>query len=60
MAEPTWTGFAFQGSAICMAVYNTDGDVLGITCKVGDLPMMMIPLVPIPDDAIRFDPERPG
>lgn len=57
-AYPNMTAFHFQAAAQPMAVYDEDGTPIGLTVKLGDYPMMMLPLVPIPDTAVRFDPER--
>ncbi len=57
--EVNWTGFSFGTDAQCMAVFDKAGNPIGITVKVGDYPLMMFPLVAIPDESVRFDAERP-
>jgi hypothetical protein len=49
----------FSGfSVMQFGVYDPEtGELIGLTIKVGDEPVMMIPVVPIPNGAIRFDGE---
>lgn len=48
-------------SVMQFGVYDGEtGKLLGITFQLGDEPVMMLPLVAIPDGAIRFDNQRPS
>ena len=54
---PEETGY----SVLQFGVFDAEtGALIGLTTKLGEEPIMMIPIVPIPPGAIRFDDEDPS